>query len=184
MWINQHNHLSNSLYTEPSNLLSWDHLVPCFGCNAFPTSGVNWYSSQREYKKLIIGMRSWLQILLQNKTVFVCLFFTIIKFCLIFCSNNCPPLYMNVCLMYWGWPKPASGNRWSSGSWWWTGKPGVLPSMGSQRVRHDWVTELKTNLEKPEWTFWPTQCLRNSKLVVVAKMVWTKGEQQKDEIRN
>ena len=26
-------------------------------------------------------------------------------------------------------------------SWWWTGKPGVLQSMGSQRVRH-WVTEL------------------------------------------
>ena len=29
----------------------------------------------------------------------------------------------------------------SSGSWWWTG-PNVLQSMGSQRVRHDWVTEL------------------------------------------
>ena len=25
---------------------------------------------------------------------------------------------------------------------WWTGKPGVLHSMGSQRVRHNWVTEL------------------------------------------
>ena len=30
----------------------------------------------------------------------------------------------------------------NSGSWWWTGKPSVLPFMGSQRVRHDWVTEL------------------------------------------
>ena len=30
----------------------------------------------------------------------------------------------------------------SSGSWWWTGKSGVLQSMGSQRVRHDWGTEL------------------------------------------
>ena len=29
-----------------------------------------------------------------------------------------------------------------SGSWWWTGKPGVLQSMGSQRVRQDWATEL------------------------------------------
>ena len=29
-----------------------------------------------------------------------------------------------------------------SGSWWWTGKPDMLESMGSQRVRHDWVTEL------------------------------------------
>ena len=31
--------------------------------------------------------------------------------------------------------------RASSGSWWWTGKPGVLQSMGSQRVGHDWGTE-------------------------------------------
>ena len=30
----------------------------------------------------------------------------------------------------------------SSRSWWWTGKPGVLQSMGSQRVGHDWTTEL------------------------------------------
>ena len=29
-----------------------------------------------------------------------------------------------------------------SGSWWWTGKPGVQQSMGSQRVGHDWATEL------------------------------------------
>ena len=41
----------------------------------------------------------------------------------------------------------ASPTRWtwvwaSFGSWWWTGKPGVLQSMGLQRVRHDWVTEL------------------------------------------
>ena len=46
-----------------------------------------------------------------------------------------------------GWM--ASPNQWiwvwvSSGSWWRTGKPGMLQSMGSQRVRHDsdW-TELK-----------------------------------------
>ena len=35
--------------------------------------------------------------------------------------------------------------RWvwaSSWSWWWTGKPGLLQSMGLQRVRHDWATEL------------------------------------------
>ena len=30
----------------------------------------------------------------------------------------------------------------SSRNWWWGGRPGVLQSMGSQRVRHDWVTEL------------------------------------------
>ena len=31
----------------------------------------------------------------------------------------------------------------NSGSWWWTGMPGMLQSMGSQRVGHDWATELK-----------------------------------------
>ena len=30
----------------------------------------------------------------------------------------------------------------NSGSWWWTGRPGVLQFMGSQRVGHDWATEL------------------------------------------
>ena len=34
----------------------------------------------------------------------------------------------------------------NSGSWWWTGKSGVLQSMGLQRVRQDWATELN-------WTF-------------------------------
>ena len=36
----------------------------------------------------------------------------------------------------------------NSGGWWRTGRPGVLQSMGSQRVRHDWATELN-------WTFLP-----------------------------
>ena len=35
----------------------------------------------------------------------------------------------------------------SSGCWWRTGKPVVLQSMGSQRVGHDWVTELNWNFE-------------------------------------
>ena len=30
----------------------------------------------------------------------------------------------------------------NSGRWWWTGRPGVLRFMGSQRLGHDWVTEL------------------------------------------
>ena len=31
-----------------------------------------------------------------------------------------------------------------SGSWWWTGRPGVLQLIGLQRVGHDWVTELNS----------------------------------------
>ena len=38
----------------------------------------------------------------------------------------------------------------SSGSWWWTGGPGVLQSIGSQRVRQDWVTELNWTEPKSE----------------------------------
>ena len=44
-----------------------------------------------------------------------------------------------------GWM--ASPTQWtwvwaSSGNWWWTGKPGVLQSMGSQRFGYDWATDL------------------------------------------
>ena len=44
----------------------------------------------------------------------------------------------------------ASPTQWiwvwvNSGSWWWTGRPGMLRFIGSQRVRHDWTTE-------PNWT--------------------------------
>ena len=44
-----------------------------------------------------------------------------------------------------GWM--ASLTQWTwvwviSTSWWWTGKPGMPQSTGSQRVKHDWVTEL------------------------------------------
>ena len=39
-------------------------------------------------------------------------------------------------LTQWTWVWVGPGN------WWWTGRPGVLWFMGSQRVRHDWATEL------------------------------------------
>ena len=50
-----------------------------------------------------------------------------------------------------GWM--ASPTRWtwvwaSAGSWWWTGRPGVLQSMVLRRVGHDWATEL--NWTEPE----------------------------------
>ena len=47
-------------------------------------------------------------------------------------------------LMQWTW-------LWvGSGSWWWTERPGVLQSMWSQRVRHDWVTELNWTIDNAE----------------------------------
>ena len=49
-----------------------------------------------------------------------------------------------------GWM--ASPTRWTwvwvnSGSWWWTGRPGVPRFMGLQRVGHDWATELNWLLD-------------------------------------
>ena len=42
-----------------------------------------------------------------------------------------------------GWHHWLNGGVWAnSGSWWWTGKPGVLQSIGLQSVGHDWATEL------------------------------------------
>ena len=59
-----------------------------------------------------------------------------------------------------GWM--ASLTRWTwvwvnSGSWWWTGRPGMLRFMGSWRVGHDWATELivvilnNNNSNKKKW---------------------------------
>ena len=49
-----------------------------------------------------------------------------------------------------GWMASPTQCTWvwaSSRSWWWTGQPGLPQFMGSQRVRHDWATELNwTNL--------------------------------------
>ena len=48
-------------------------------------------------------------------------------------------------LMQWTW-------TWANfGRWWGTGRPGMLQSLGSQRVRHDWETE-QTNNPLPQHT--------------------------------
>ena len=44
-----------------------------------------------------------------------------------------------------GWMASPTRRTWvwvNSGSWWWTGRPGVVQFMGLQRVGHDWATEL------------------------------------------
>ena len=53
-----------------------------------------------------------------------------------------------------GWM--ASPTQWTwvwvdSGNWWWTGRTGVLWFMGSQRVGHDWATELNWSLLELDW---------------------------------
>ena len=60
-----------------------------------------------------------------------------------------------------GWMAPPT--KWTrvwvnSRSWWWTGRPGELQSMGSQRVGHDWATELNWTIHQSHYqrknTFW------------------------------
>ena len=44
-----------------------------------------------------------------------------------------------------GWMASPTHGTWvwvDSESWWWTGRPGILQFVGSQRVRHDWATEM------------------------------------------
>ena len=50
-----------------------------------------------------------------------------------------------------------------SRSWWWTGKPGMLQPMRSQRVRHDWVTEINII----EWFTSSNNFLMNSSWFIV-----------------
>ena len=58
-----------------------------------------------------------------------------------------------------GWMASLTQWTWicvNSGSWWWTGRPGVLQSMGSQRVGHDWATELNwTDINIIDWLWDP-----------------------------
>ena len=54
-----------------------------------------------------------------------------------------------------GWVASPTQRTWvlvNSGSWWWTGRPGVLQSLGSQRVGQDWATELSWDFSQKEWS--------------------------------
>ena len=64
-----------------------------------------------------------------------------------------------------GWMTSPTQWTWvwvNSGSWQWTGRPGVLQSIGSHRVGHDWVTEL--NWTEPEETLCPSSILKETQM--------------------
>ena len=65
----------------------------------------------------------------------------------------------------------ASLTRWTwvwvnSWRWWWTGSPGMLRSMGPQRVIHDWATELN-------WIPYLKEHYRTSTHPRVSMYTWT-----------
>ena len=66
-----------------------------------------------------------------------------------------------------GWMASPTWWTWvwvSSGSWWWTGKPGMLQSMGSQRVGHKWATELNWYTVAALEGVWHPYCLASRHL--------------------
>ena len=67
-----------------------------------------------------------------------------------------------------GWM--ASPTQWAwiwvnSSNWWWTGRPSLLQFMGSQRVGHDWVTELN-------WTEWASLVAQLVKNLHAMRETW------------
>ena len=79
-----------------------------------------------------------------------------------------------------GWMASPTWWTWvwvNSRSWWWTERPGVLQSMGSQRVGHDWVTELNwTELrmyyQLQDEINTKTRCLKKKKYVRKKFRIW------------
>ena len=75
-----------------------------------------------------------------------------------------------------GWM--ASPTRWTwvwvnSGSWWWTGRPGVLWFMGSQRVGHDWATELNWIKSDKYKSYWASlKHIKHSKYILCYPTSW------------
>ena len=65
-----------------------------------------------------------------------------------------------------GWIASPTRRTWvwvNSGSWWWTGKSGVLRFTGSQKVGHDWKTELN-------WTRLVITFLPRSKHLLISRL--------------
>ena len=63
----------------------------------------------------------------------------------------------------------------SSGSWWWTGKPGMLQSMGSQSVRHNYATELN-------WKFYYTKVLCNQASSLAPDWILSSRDQESQRL--
>ena len=79
-----------------------------------------------------------------------------------------------------GWMASLTWWTWvwvSFGSWWWTGKPSVLQSMGSQRVGHDWVTELNWSFHMAQMVKNRLQCRRFGFNPWVGKIPWRRSWQ-------
>ena len=83
-----------------------------------------------------------------------------------------------------GWMSSLTQWTWvwvNSGSWWWTGRPGVLLFVGSQRVGHDWATELNWTIfiknlpamqEIQVWSLGEKHCLEEEMATHSGILAW------------
>ena len=92
-----------------------------------------------------------------------------------------------------GWMASLTQWRWvwvNSGSWWWTGKPGMLQSMvaavhgitksRTQLIKHNWSTELNLSSFLP----WEKHCLWYTKLWHInTTLLWSK-EKEKTKVKS
>ena len=65
----------------------------------------------------------------------------------------------------------------NSRSWWWTGRPGVLRFMGSQRVGHNWATELNWGIEPFNWKLKEKQAVQDEMVGEYYWLSWHEFEQ-------
>ena len=68
----------------------------------------------------------------------------------------------------------------NSGGWWWTGRPAVLWLMGSQRVGHDWVTELNpvqyySHIYKDETMPFPATG-KKPQMIILSEVKWDRED--------
>ena len=72
-------------------------------------------------------------------------------------------------LTWWTW-------AWaSSRSWLWTGKPGVLQSMGSKRVGHDWATEMNWYCNHNFYMHWEIKKINMTCFIAIFLLLWQFG---------
>ena len=78
-----------------------------------------------------------------------------------------------------GWMASLTQWTWvwvNSRSWWWSGRPGVLQSMGSKRVGHDWVIELNSTTGYSTNITWKSKysCDSLQCIICLLQSSWTK----------
>ena len=110
-----------------------------------PDAGRDWrWEENGMTEDEMVGWHHWLdghEVFFFFPFIFICWRLITLQDCSGFCYTltwishgfTCIP-HPDPCSQAWVWV--------SSGSWWWTGRPDVLQCIGSQRVRHDWATEL------------------------------------------